>query len=247
MALFIDTETTGLPDTHNLRWGVYPDYKDIDKYVSARIVQFSVLITDTKFNYEDVKDYVIKREGFDITNGSFHGITNEMSDSVGVDFNTILEDIFYELLKKTTHIVAHNIGFDVGVIKSELHRRNLQYIIDELDKKTLLCTMKHMKPILKIINPYGNYKNPSLNEIYKYNFKKDVENAHNSLYDVKNLHKVVEHMYKNKTLNYDIAELATPTKPTEPAKPSNVTKETEVAEVPTVADAVTEDKPDITS
>jgi hypothetical protein len=27
----------------------------------------------------------------------------------------------------------------------------------------------------------GNYKNPSLHEIYKYNFNKDVENAHDSL------------------------------------------------------------------
>jgi DNA polymerase-3 subunit alpha len=204
MALFIDTETSGLPDTRNLRWGVYPDYKDLEKYDSARIVQFSILITDTKFKYEDVKDYIIKRENFEITNGSFHGITNEISDTVGVDFNTIAAEIFYEMLKKTTHIVAHNVGFDVGVIKAELHRRKLQYIIDELDKKTLLCTMKHMKPILKIINQYGNYKNPSLNEIYKFNFKKDVENAHNSLYDVYNLHQVVEHMYKNKTLNYEI-------------------------------------------
>jgi len=204
MALIIDTETSGLPDTRNLRWGVYPDYKDLEKYDGARIVQFSILITDTKFKYEDVKDYIIKREGFEITNENFHGISNEISDTVGVDFNTVAVDIFYELLKKTTHIVAHNVGFDVGVIKSELHRRNLQYIIDELDKKTLLCTMKHMKPILKIINQYGNYKNPSLNEIYKYNFKTDVENAHNSLYDVYNLHKVVEHMYKNNTLKYDI-------------------------------------------
>ena len=204
MALFIDTETSGLPDTRNLRWGVYPDYKDLEKYDGARIVQFSILITDTKFKYEDVKDYIIKREDFEIMNGDFHGITNKISDTVGVDFNTVAVDIFYELLKKTTHIVAHNVGFDVGVIKSELHRRNLQYIIDELDKKTLLCTMKHMKPILKIINQYGNYKNPSLNEIYKYNFKTDVENAHNSLYDVYNLHKVVEHMYKNNTLKYDI-------------------------------------------
>ena len=31
MALFIDTETSGLPDTHNLRWGVYP-YKKLGKY-----------------------------------------------------------------------------------------------------------------------------------------------------------------------------------------------------------------------
>ena len=202
--MFIDTETSGLPDTHNLRWGVYPNYWKLNKYENARIVQFSMLITDNQFKYEDIKDYIIKREGFEITNGEFHGITNEISDNLGVDFNIIAADIFYELLKNVTHIVAHNVAFDIGVIKSELYRRNLQYIINELDKKTLLCTMKHMKPILKIINPYGNYKNPSLNEIYKYNFKTDVENAHNSLYDVKNLHKVVEHMYKNNTLNYKI-------------------------------------------
>lgn len=204
MAMFIDTETSGLPDTQNLRWGVYPYYKNLGKYANARIVQFSMLITDNEFNYKEVKDYIIKREEFEITNSEFHGITNDISDTVGVNFDTVAIDVFYELLKKTTHIVAHNVAFDVGVIKSELYRRKLNYIIEELDKKTLLCTMKHMKPILKIINPYGNYKNPSLNEIYKYNFNKDVENAHNSLYDVYNLHKVVEHMYKNKTLNYEI-------------------------------------------
>lgn len=204
MALFLDTETTGLPDTHNLRWGVYPYYKKLDKYSNARIVQFSMLITDNKYKFIDVKDFIIKREGFDITNEKFHGITNDISDELGVSFDTVAVEIFYENLQKVSHIIAHNVAFDIGVIKSELYRRNLQFIIDEIDKKTLLCTMKHMKPILKIINQYGNYKNPSLNEIYKYNFNKDVENAHNSLYDVYNLHKVVEHMYKNKTLNYDI-------------------------------------------
>ena len=204
MAMFIDTETSGLPDTHNLRWGVYPYYKNLGKYANARIVQFSMLITDNQFNYKDVKDYIIKREEFEIANSEFHGITNDISDTVGVNFDTVAIDIFFELLKNVSHIIAHNVAFDIGVIKSELYRRKLNYIIDEIDKKTLLCTMKHMKPILKIINPYGNYKNPSLNEIYKYNFNKDVENAHNSLYDVYNLHKVVEHMYKNKTLNYEI-------------------------------------------
>ena len=204
MALFLDTETTGLPDTHNLRWGEYPYYRKLDKYSNARIVQFSMLITDNKYNFVDIKDYIIKREDFDITNEKFHGITNDISDELGVSFDVVAVEIFYENLKKVSHIIAHNVAFDVGVIKSELYRRNLQYIIDEIDKKTLLCTMKHMKPILKIINQYGNYKNPSLNEIYKFNFNKDVENAHNSLYDVLNLHKVVEHMYKNKTLKYDI-------------------------------------------
>ena len=51
MALFLDTETTGLPDTHNLRWGEYPYYRKLDKYSNARIVQFSMLITDNKYNF----------------------------------------------------------------------------------------------------------------------------------------------------------------------------------------------------
>ena len=144
MALFIDTETSGLPDTRNLRWGEYPYYKKLDKYANARIVQFSMLITDTQFKFVDIKDYIIKREGFDITNQEFHGITNDISDNLGINFDIVAIEIFYELLKKVSHIVAHNVAFDVGVIKSELYRRNLHHIIDELDKKTLLCTMKHM-------------------------------------------------------------------------------------------------------
>ena len=56
MALFLDTETSGLPDTRNLRWGVYPNYKDKDKYSNARIVQFSMLLTDNKYRFIDVKD-----------------------------------------------------------------------------------------------------------------------------------------------------------------------------------------------
>jgi hypothetical protein len=107
MAMFIDTETSGLPDTHNLRWGVYPDYWKLNKYENARIVQFSMLITDTQFKYEDVKDYIIKREGFDITNGEFHGITNDISDTIGVDFNVVAIEIFYELLKNLDEMSSH--------------------------------------------------------------------------------------------------------------------------------------------
>ena len=65
MAMFLDTETSGLPNCNNLRWGVYPDYKDLDKYANARVVQFSMLITDKQYKFEDVKDYIIKREEFD--------------------------------------------------------------------------------------------------------------------------------------------------------------------------------------
>ena len=205
MALFIDTETTGLPVTKNLnlKWGEYPGYKLLNRYDSARIVQLSYMITDNSFNEKELHDYIIKKENFDIANSQFHGITNEISIDKGIDFDKAF-DIFYENLKSVTHIVAHNIAFDINVIKSELYRRDKTYIIEEIDKKKLLCTMKHCKDILKIINQYGRHKNPSLKEIYKFAFDKELENAHNSKYDVINMHAVIKKMYDDKILNYSL-------------------------------------------
>ena len=64
--------------------------------------------------------------------------------------------------------------------------------------------MKHCKGILKIINQYGRHKNPSLKEIYKFAFDKELENAHNSKYDVINMHSVIKKMYDDKILNYSL-------------------------------------------
>lgn len=205
MALFIDTETNGLPDTKglNLKWGKYPYYKSTNRYDNARIIQLSFMMTDDKFNELELNDFIIKKEGFDITNSVFHGITNEISLDKGVDFDIAI-DKFYELLKKTTHIVAHNILFDINVIKSELYRRDKYNIIEEIDKKKLLCTMTHTKDIIKIKNQYGKYKYPSLKELYFFNFNKDIEQQHNSMYDVINMHSSIKKMYDDNILNYSI-------------------------------------------
>lgn len=203
MALFIDTETNGLPNMKDMRWGKYPDFYDSTKYNTARIVQLSFIVTDKQYNNLDLQDYIIKREGFDINNGEFHSITNEISDRDGVDFNEAFL-AFYESLKKTDHIIAHNIEFDISVIKSELYRRNLFHIIEEIDKKKLLCTMRHTKNIIKIINKFGKYKYPSLKELYRYCFNKEIENAHNSKYDVINLYDAIKKLYDCDMLYYNL-------------------------------------------
>lgn len=203
MALFIDTETNGLPNMNNMKWGSYPDYWDTGKYNTARIVQMSYIVTD--YNYKDLylKDFLIKREGFNITNSEFHSITDEISDNEGVDFNIAIEE-FYENLKTVDYIIAHNIAFDISVIKSELHRRGLPHIIEEIDKKRFMCTMKHTKNIVKIFNKFGKYKYPSMKELYRHCFGKDIENAHNSKYDVINLHSTVKYLHDSGCLNYDL-------------------------------------------
>jgi len=203
MALFIDTETNGLPDMTNMKWGNYPDYWDLNKYNTARIVQLSYIVTDYDYNDLYLEDYVIKRENFNITNSLFHSITDEISDTEGVEFNTAFEQ-FYKNLQKVDYIFAHNIAFDISVIKSELHRRDLTHILEEIDKKTLVCTMKHTRDIVKIVNKFGKNKYPSMKELYMYCFGKEIENAHNSKYDVINLHAIIKHMYDYGYLEYDL-------------------------------------------
>ena len=161
----------------------------------------SFIVTDKQYNNLDLQDYIIKREGFDINNSEFHSITNEVSDKEGIDFDKAF-NAFYESLKKTDHITAHNIAFDISVIKSELYRRKLFHIIEEIDKKKLLCTMRHTKNIIKIINKFGKYKYPSLKELYRYCFDKEIENAHNSKYDVINLYDAIKKLYDDGILYY---------------------------------------------
>jgi len=64
--------------------------------------------------------------------------------------------------------------------------------------------MRHCKNIVKIINKFGKNKNPSLNELYVFCFNENIEKAHNSKYDVLNLHKVIKKMYDDNILGYKL-------------------------------------------
>lgn len=199
MYMIIDTETNGLPITK--KYCEYPSYNDLEKYDSARIVQFTFMICDNNLEELKLHDYIIYAENFNIKNSEFHSITNEISKNNGYNFNTIA-DIFYNELQKCQYVVAHNIGFDLNVIKSELFRRKLYHIIIELEKKIEICTMKTFKYIVKAKNKYNKIKDPSLKELYKLAFNCDMENAHNSKYDVINLHNAIKTITNGKLENY---------------------------------------------
>ena len=200
MALIIDTETTGLPQCKGLSFGQYPSYKKLHLYDSSRVVQISMMICDEEFNQIEMKDFIVKADGFTINNSQFHGITNEISENKGITFLEVA-DIFMTHLKQVSHIVAHNADFDINVIKSELYRFGLLSVISELKTKTILCTMKHTKPIVKARGKYG-IKYPSLAELYKFACGENIENAHNSKYDVINLHRAIKQLHNSNKLNY---------------------------------------------
>ena len=195
--LVFDTETTGLPQT---------------KYISPttlhqwpHIVQFSYVIYDTSLNDLVVsKDCVIKLpDGIHISAEStgFHGITNELSASKGVELDAVLTE-FIEHLKTADKLIGHNIEFDLNVTKVAI----LRLINDSqtLTKDTLLawkhdfhylthyedisCTLKESVQLCNIqrTNKSGKQylKFPKLIELHETLFAASPTNLHNSFNDI---------------------------------------------------------------
>ena len=189
MALIIDIETTGLPCRTGLTWGKNPSYTDNDKYKTCRMVQFSYMLCNEQLDEIESKNFIIKVD-FKIPNSNFHGITDEISKNQGIDINIFLDD-FNKTLKKSSHIISHNINFDINVLKNELYRNNKNNTIIEIDNKKLVCSMIEMRKIMNM-NKY-----PSLAELYKFATKNDITKQHNSEYDVMHLHQALKTLYSN--------------------------------------------------
>jgi DNA polymerase-3 subunit alpha len=199
MYLIIDVETTGLPNKQGLPRKQFPDYKELHRYDNCRVVQLSMMLCDNQFKCIKLEDFIIKPVDFSIDNAEFHGITNEIAQHNGLLLSDILQ-YFEAHLINITHIIAHNIEFDINVIKSECFRLRCDNLLNIIDSKILICTMHLTKDIVKAKNKYG-IKYPSLAELYKFAFNENITNAHNSKYDVINLHKIVEYLHINNIVN----------------------------------------------
>lgn len=196
--LFLDTETTGLPEERNI--SVY----NTEKW--PYVIQLSYIIIDTDMN-EVVHTYdsIIKlEENVNITEKSItmHGITKEQSHNEGVDISNALIEL-NENLMEIDLIVGHNISFDKKIMIVENIRKK---IFSLFPKKTYFCTMKNytefcnMPGVRKDGSNYIRY--PKLVELYEKLFDSVPENLHNSYKDVL----VCARCYMKKEYDNDILE-----------------------------------------
>jgi hypothetical protein len=190
--LIFDTETTGLPKTKYLNGG--------NLNLWPYIVQFSYIILDVNLNKViKVKDAIIKiptdiiipKETINI-----HGITNEISKEKGLPIEIIIDEFFADVLNIDL-IVAHNLSFDLNMIKCELLRlikenNNIDkynnYFNEIVNLKKMYCTMQETVDLCNIEakSKNGNkfIKFPKLVELYEKLFKTTPIKLHNSLNDV---------------------------------------------------------------
>lgn len=208
--LVFDTETTGLPPkTKNMKM------EDLDYW--PHVVQFSYIVYDTESNIIiKIKDSIIKipvnmcQEVIDI-----HGITNEMSQSSTCNIENVLEEFYYDF-ENVDCVVAHNINFDLNMIKVELMRLTMRENDAEVfksflksvnsTKQNVYCTMANSTELcnLKVLSKFGNYytKFPKLSELHFELFGVVPRNLHNSMNDVL----ICLRCYYKLTTNIDIQD-----------------------------------------
>ncbi len=175
MFLIYDTETTGLPKDYRA------PITDSDNW--PRMVQISWQLHDDAGKLIDVKNYIVKPEGYVIPYAvvKVHGITTERAQKQGVDLNYVLEE-FNKALLQCTFVVGHNIEFDNNIIGAEFHRKE---ITTDLFKRTTLDTKNESTEYCAIPGGKGGrYKWPKLGELHEKLFHEEFGQAHNAAADV---------------------------------------------------------------
>ncbi len=132
--LVIDTETTGRAPEG------YKSVSNSKLWSTCRVVQ----IAWTLFNADGTKIssevYIVKPDNFKIPNHEFHGITDKIAASTGLDIHQVFEKL-NSVLDKSGKLVAHNMAFDDAVIQSELHRYKKKDILNKWKNAQKECTM----------------------------------------------------------------------------------------------------------
>ena len=177
MYLFLDTETTGLPDNWNAPASNFNNW--------PRMVQLAYLLYDTNGQLVESENFIIKPNGYTIPSDSsrIHGITTQKAISEGIEIEIALSE-FQTMLSKATYLVAHNMEFDEKIIGAEFYRLKNS---DPLVSKAKFCTMKNSSIISFCSiasNKYGSYKWPKLSELHYKLFGTNFEDAHNASIDI---------------------------------------------------------------
>ena len=175
MYLIFDTETTGLPQNWKAPLTDFTNW--------PRCVQLAWQIHDKTGDLVEVKNYLIKPDGFDIPYNAekIHGISTELALKKGVSLIDVLIE-FTGDVKKSKFIVGHNIGFDNNIIGCELLRNEMPNFladfpsIDTKDDATDYCAIPGGRG--------GKFKWPNLTELHVKLFGEVFAEAHNASADV---------------------------------------------------------------
>ena len=181
MYLIFDTETTGRIENWKAPVSEYDSF--------PRLVQLAWQLHDYKGTLIEVKNYIIKPDGYTIPFNAekIHGISTERAEKMGVSIELVMDE-FKKALEETDFAVGHNIEFDTKVMGAEYARANRD---DGLMDKRTLDTMKSSTHYCQLPGGRGkSFKFPTLSELNEKLFHEKIDNAHNASADVESNVKV---------------------------------------------------------
>jgi DNA polymerase-3 subunit epsilon len=172
-ALIFDTETTGM-----VQFRKPPEDK-----TQPDLIQLGMLLVETT-DWEPRARHsllVTLADGVRIEPGAkeAHGISEEDCARYGVA-PIVACSLFNQTCMQADIIVAHNLSFDVSIMKTALHRIGNKP--HRLDGRQHVCTKETSTDVLKLPGKYG-YKWPTLAEAYRHYTGKEIEGAHDALVD----------------------------------------------------------------
>ena len=174
--MFIDTETSGLPNL--ISFNKYYPYYELKHYDSSRMIELAYIIYDSNNNKIKEFNKLIKPNNFIVTNTEIHGITNEMLNEQGESINDVLNELNKDL-QTVDVIIAHNMIFDMNIILSEASRNNQKTLINTIFNKQKKCTLRYSFDFFK--------KRLKLTKLYEQLFNNEIIQEHRALSDVKML------------------------------------------------------------
>jgi DNA polymerase III epsilon subunit-like protein len=164
--LFFDTETTGVNKS------------------SDRVIQLAWLLATESGKELRRQNLLIKPSGFEIPTAAekIHGISTAVASRFGVPLRQALLE-FANDVENCQVLVAHNLSFDLGMLRPEFGREGIRW---RLDEKSMICTMRISTNWCRLSKLDGRpgYKWPKLDELHYRLFGKYFENAHDALNDV---------------------------------------------------------------
>lgn len=182
LALFYDTETTGLPDFKAPSESAHQPH----------IVQLAALLVDmdTRETLQSM-DVITRPDGWTIPDevAAVHGITTEHAKAVGIPERLAIE-MFMELWSGRNR-VAHNQQFDARILRIALMRHQSTEVAEIWKGAAAECTaimatpICRIPPTAKMVNAgFNKFKTPNLGEAYRHFTGNELQNAHSAIADV---------------------------------------------------------------
>lgn len=183
IALFYDTETTGLP--------LFNEPSEDPR--QPHIVQLGACLVDLDTRTTlSALDVICQPDGWEIPSAvaQIHGITTEKALAVGVP-EKLAVTMLLSMAKRASVRIGHNEQFDARILRIAALRFHGEQVADEWKAGTAKCTATLATPILQLppterMRAAGrtHFKTPNLGEAYRHFTGRELQNAHSAMADV---------------------------------------------------------------